>query len=392
MARTANEKSFIRHLLGKTTAIVAVLFFSTHIGISIGHASEALANGSVTHPEMERRIQHYVNDADFRGVILVAQHGRILHRASYGWADEAAQQPNRLDTRFLIGSLTKSFTAMTVMRLVEAGKLELHTPLSRYIPALRSDLAEGLTLHRLLKHQSGLPVHLERLAEEVEKPVSSADILKIINTGSRHFAPGSQHEYGNLNYHLAAIAIEQVTGLSFADAVQQQIFQPLNMHNSGVERFGQRAGNRANGYSNGTFGISQDENNVSLALGSGDIYSTVDDLYRWDQALANNSLLSATSRALLFKGENEAFGYYGYGFRTPPYLRGPQQTGSGKLVRHGGSMDGFLSNYHRYLDDELTVMVLGNFRPFYIRQLTFELKEIALGAAALQRKRPDGQE
>ena len=384
MARTASQNSFIHSFLKKTVALAAALC------LSAGHASDAIPNSVVTHPQMERHIQQYVNDADFRGTVLVAHQGRIVHRASYGWANEAAQQPNRIDTRFLIGSLTKSFTAMTVMRLVEAGKLDLHAPISRYIPALRSDLAEGLTLHRLLKHQSGLPVHLERLAEEEEKPMSSADILKIINTGTRSFAPGSQHEYGNLNYHLAAIAIEQVTGLSFADALQQQIFQPLNMRNSGVERFGQRAGNRANGYSNETFGIRQDENNVSLALGSGDIYSTVDDLYRWDQALIGNSLLSAASKELLFKGENEALGYYGYGFRTPPYLRGLPHKEAGKLVRHGGSMDGFLSNYHHYLEDKLTVIVLGNIRPFDIRQLSFELKEIALGTASLQRKRSAG--
>ena len=350
-------------------------------------AAAATELTTITHPQMEATIQHYVHNQAFQGAVLVAQQGEILHRAAYGWFDKAADRTNAIDTRFLIGSLTKSFTAIIAMQLVEEGKLALDAPLARYVPGLRKDLADKLTLHQLLKHQSGLPVHLERLAAQQERAVSSEEILAIINTSTLAFAPGSAYEYGNLGYHLTAVAIQNVTGKPWPDVLQERIFAPLGMVHSGVERFGKRASNRANGYSKGLLGISHDENNVSWAFGTGDIYSTVEDLYRWDQALASTKLLSERNKAKLFAGENAAFGNYGYGFRIQPYRRGPQQPSTGTLIRHGGSMDGFLSNYHHYLDDQLTVIVLGNIRPFDIRQLTFELKETALGAKNLQRKR-----
>ena len=342
--------------------------------------------------EMESLVSRYVREEAFRGVVLVAHKGKILHRAAYGPADASRNIVNALTTRFLIGSLTKSFTAISVLQLVEQGKLELNAPIARYLPELRKELAESLTLHLLLKHQSGLPVHLERLAEEAERPVSSREIFAIINGAELSFSPGSKYEYGNLGYHLAALVLERVSGKPYEELIEQRIFQLAGMRDSGIERFSKRPERRANGYAKSLLGISQDENNVSWAFGTGDIYATADDILRWDEALFSNRLLSAESRAMLFDGESAERGNYGYGFRVHEYQRSPGHASLGKMIRHGGSMDGFLSNYHHYIDDELTVIVLANIRPFEIRQLTFELKEIALGAAALGRKRNAGIE
>lgn len=127
---------------------------------------------------------------------------------------------------------------------------------------------------------------------------------------------------------------------------------------------------------------------MSYALGSGDIYSTVDDLLIWEQSLYNSKLLSENSQSLLFSGESKEFGSYGYGFRVQEYQRAVSNN-KGTLTRHGGSMNGFLSNLHRYTDDKLTVIVLANIRSFPIRNLTFELKEIALGLDVGARNRDD---
>jgi len=344
---------------------------------------------SILDKRLEPYIQRYVKEEMFRGTVLVASNGKILHRAAYGYANDNAGHLNKLDTRFLIGSLTKSFTAVTVMQLVETGKLDLHAPIAKYLPTLKPELAQNLTLHRLLKHQSGLPIHLERLVALEEKPISSADILAIINTAHLSFTPGEQYEYSNLNYHLAALAIESVTGKSYAQVLQDRTFGPLHMRSSGVERFPNTPTNRANGYSKGLLGIKQDDNNVSYALGSGDIFSTVDDLFIWDQALSDSKLLSEKSKTLLFSGESNDLGNYGYGFRIQDYQRELQTKDHGVLVRHGGSMDGFLSNYHRYTADKLPVIVLANIRPFSIRDFTFGLKEIALGAESVSRTRTE---
>lgn len=357
----------------------------------LGLSFQALASTEESiSKKLDAHLQTYVSKGDFRGAVLVAKDGKVLHRAAYGYADESNKRPNKVDTQFLLGSLTKSFTAVTVMQLVDEGKLDLHVPLSRYIPKLRKDLGQGLTLHLLLKHQSGLPVHLERLAgykEEDGKDFSSAEVLQLINTSRTSFTPGARYEYSNLNYHLAALAIETVTGTSYATVLQERTFGPLKMSSSGIERLSNVPPRRAHGYAKGLFGVSRDENNVSYALGSGDIFSTVDDLLTWDRALFGTGLLSEKSQKQLFAGENSARGNYGYGFRIQEYQRAPQAKGRGTLVRHGGSLDGFLSNFHHYSDDNLTVIVLANVRPTPIRELTFELKEIALGVEAGSRPR-----
>ncbi|MCY0996800.1 serine hydrolase [Myxococcus sp. MISCRS1] len=340
--------------------------------------------------KLDAHLRTYVDKEGFRGAVLVAKDGKVIHRAAYGLADEKGKRPNQVDSQFLIGSLTKSFTAVTVMQLVEAGTLDLQTPISRYLPKLRADLGNSLTLHLLLKQQSGLPTHLDSLVERESKTdVSSEEILRLINTARLSFKPGTKYEYSNLNYHLAALVIEAVTGRSHAQVLQAKTFGPLAMSDSGIERATNVPPKRSFGYAKGLLGVSRDENNVSYALGSGDIYATVDDLYTWAQALFGVKWLSAESRTRLFTGGTREQGYYGYGFRIQPYQRGPGVQERGVLVRHGGSMDGFLSNLHHYTEDRLTVIVLGNVRPFPIRELTFELKELALGFEPGSRSRAE---
>ncbi len=337
--------------------------------------------------KIDQHIKNYAKSDQYQGTVIVAKEGKIIHKDAYGYANREEKTKNTIHTQFLIGSLTKSFVAVTVMQLVEKGILDLHTPLKLYIPNLKNELSEHLTLHILLKHQSGLSPHLERITNFENKDVTSQEIIQIINTSSLSFSPSTQYQYSNLNYTLSAIAIENVTGKSFADVLQENTFDPLQMNHSGVERIANKPKDRAKGYYKNAFGIKNDENIVSYALGSGDIYSTVEDLLKWDQALYQNTLLSDKSKSLLFKGENATFGNYGYGFRIQEYQRGRGKNKNGILTRHGGTMDGFMSNLHRYTDDRLTVIILGNIRPFPIRQMTFELKEIALGFKINERNR-----
>jgi len=342
---------------------------------------------SITLQKIDKQILKYVEEGDFRGVVLVAKEGKVLFNSAYGNADDSNNILNTIDKKFMIGSLTKSFTAVMVMKLVDEGKLDLNAPLTTYIPKLNLNLSRDLTLHLLLKHQSGLPVHLERIVSFKKKDISSNEILAIINTSHLSFIPGSQYQYSNLNYHLAAIAVENVTGKTYAQVLRNKILSPLKMENSGVERLTTIPTNRSNGYRKSFLGINRDENIASYALGSGDIYSTTNDLLIWEQSLYGTKLLSKKSTDLLFSGEDKEFGHYGYGFRVQEYQRTIANNNKGTLTRHGGSMNGFLSNLHRYTDDKLTVIVLANIRSFPIRNLTFEIKEIALGLNVDDRNR-----
>ncbi len=327
--------------------------------------------------DIHRYLQTLAARDRFRGMVLVAQGDRIVHRAAYGLADVDADAPNTPETAFLIGSLTKSFTAVTVMQLVEDGALDLQAPISRYLPNLDERLGNRLTLHLLLRHRSGLPTHLEDIAPQGNEQVDSDDILALINRAQFRFAPGTRHEYSNLNYHLAALAIESATGQSFAEVLQERTFTPLGMSRSGIQGTRPPPPYRALGYRRTFMGWENDENNMSYTLGSGDIHATANDLLRWSRALDDPAYLSTASRNAIFDGGGETDGWYGYGFRIQPYLR--PDGSSGRLVRHGGSMDGFLSNLHRYLDDDLTVIVLGNQRPLDVREITQQIKTRALG-------------
>lgn len=337
---------------------------------------------AIRHPDIDRELHALATRGDFRGVVLVARGDRIVHRAAYGLANEDTGTPNTAETAFHIGSLTKSFTATTVMQLVEDGVLDLHAPISRYLPGLDRHLGDQLTLHLLLRQRSGLPVHLERVAEQGDERATPADILGLINRTTPAFTPGSRHEYSNLNYHLAALVIEAVTGKPFADVLRERTFAPLGMSRSGIEGYANPAPHRAFGYRKTLTSWQHEENNMSYTLGSGDIHATADDLLRWSRALDDPAYVSKASRDAMFDGGGEADGWYGYGFRIQPYQR--PDGAIGRLVRHGGSMDGFLSNLHRYLDDDLTVIVLGNQRPFEVRGITRRVKQLALGMPAAE--------
>jgi CubicO group peptidase (beta-lactamase class C family) len=340
-------------------------------------AAAPMEAAAVRHAGIEGYLGALVARGEFRGVVLVARGDRIVHRAAYGLANQDTATPNTTQTAFHIGSLTKSFTATTVMQLVEDGVLDLQAPISRYLPGLDKRFGDPLTLHLLLRQRSGLPGHLEDIAEQGDERVTSADILALINRAEPAFAPGSRHAYSNLNYHLAALAIEAATGKPFAEVLRERTFAPLGMSGSGIEGYANRAPHRARGYGRTLTGWENAENNMSYTLGSGDIHATADDLLRWSRALDDPAYLSNASRDAMFDGGGEADGWYGYGFRIQPYRRADGSTG--RLVRHGGSMDGFLSNLHRYLDDDLTVIVLGNQRPFDVRGITRRLKQLALG-------------
>jgi len=360
----------------KKTLFSLLLIISILVFLS-SKKNENYNNSDSLSKKIETTLKNHIEDDDYQGAVLLAKDGEILFNKAYGYANRENKIKNTTETQFLIGSLTKSFVAVSVLQLVEDGLLNLNEPIRTYIPELKEDLGKNLTLHILLKHQSGLVPHLERIIDFEDKDVTSQEIINIINTSSLSFTPESEYQYSNLNYTLSAIAIEKVTGKSFAEVLQEKTFKPLKMYHSGVERKSKYPKKRAKGYRKTTFGIKNDENIVSYALGSGDIFSTVEDLYKWDQALYKNTLLSEKSISLLFDGENSEFGNYSYGFRITEYQRGKGNK-NGTLMRHGGTMNGFMSNLHRYSDDRLTVIILGNLRTFPIRKMTRELKEIVL--------------
>lgn len=332
--------------------------------------------------EIDHCVDQYFQAKKFNGVVLVAKKGEILYQNEFGYASLEEKIRNSANTKFLIGSTTKSFTAIAVLQCVERNLLNLHAPISTYIPELNEQLGQ-LTLHQLMKNSSGLPVHLNRITELEYRDISSEELIELYRNIDLSFPPGTQYDYSNLNYQLCALVLERVSGLGYIDYMNQFIFKPLGMDHSGIQRTNDQIDHRATGYviEGGTL-LPATKNHLAYAMGGGDMYATALDLLKWDQGLYAEKILGQKSIDLLFDGQPSEFGGYGYGFKIKEYTRGANKIG--KLVRHGGSMYGFVCNIHRYLDDQVTIILLGNIRPYPVMEITTAIEKILLGKHYLQ--------
>src|SRR5690606_15522884 len=143
--------------------------------------------------ELNTVLNNYYNNKEFNGIILIAKKGAIVYQSAFGFADFEKKIKNKIDTKFLIGSATKSFTAIAIMQAKEQGLLELHEPIKKYIPELNKELGD-LTLHLLMKNSSGLPEHLSRITDLQYRDITSEELIDLYNTISLSFKPGSKYE------------------------------------------------------------------------------------------------------------------------------------------------------------------------------------------------------
>lgn len=365
---------------------IASVLFSMDLESVNSERNDSHVIREIKNERMEAYMQSILKQTHFQGTVLVAKGDSVIHHSAYGMFDVEKGIPNTIHTQFLIGSLTKSFVAVAVMKLVEEKKVDLHEPIATYLPNLKKELADGLTIHYLMKQQSGLESSFDKLTEYEIMDITPAELLAIINQSKRSFKPGEKYQYTNINFALLAMVIEAVTGTSYQQYLQQAIFNQAEMQNTGIERLIHVPANRAIGYRtvNGIF--RRVHNSVAYAFGAGDIYSTTADLLKWKNQLTRLKFINERSLSSMFDGAGKDWGYYGYGFRIQPYQSVQERKGSGDLIRHGGTMNGFISNFHYYRNDNLTVIVLSNYRDIPIRRITYQLKELALGFGVEERK------
>ena len=305
--------------------------------------------------EVEARLQPYTGDVP-GAALLVIRDGQPLVRRTVGLADVATAAPVTPASAFRLASVSKAFTAAAVLLLAEDGRLRLDDPVRRWLPALPAS-ADGVTLHHLLSHTSGLHDYEDLMAADFEGQVRDADVVALLATGRPYFAPGSAYRYSNSGYALLALVVEQASGLAYPDFLQQRIFGPLGMAGTvafvdGVNTVPHRAwGHSAAG---GAW-IRTDQSSTSAVLGDGGIYSSIDDMAKWDAALYDDRLLSDASRALAFSaqtttatGEDDVAAY-GYGWRLDD-----------GLVWHSGETIGFRNVILRWPAQRLTVLLLTN--------------------------------
>jgi CubicO group peptidase (beta-lactamase class C family) len=252
-------------------------------------------------------VKNYNARGDFEGVVLVAKGGRVIHKQAVGLANREWKIPHRLDTRFRICSITKQFTAVLVMQLVEAGKLNLDTPVSEYLPDFRKNSGGKITLRNLLSSSSGLPT-FDDLAfwQKDDEQLASASFtaMNYISSSSSSglsFEPGAKFNYNNADFILVGAILEQISGKSFEQLLQEKILQPLGMKRTGILKQKEITENLASGYIKQNSQIFKEPYfHIQNYSSAGAMYSTAEDMLLWNTALLTNKLLSEKYRNEMF--------------------------------------------------------------------------------------------
>lgn len=310
--------------------------------------------------------------------VLVAQNGKVLYKNSFGYADIENKVAATPETKFRIGSITKQFTASGILKLKEQGKLELTDKLSKYFP----DFPRGneVTIHHLLTHTSGIHsyTNTDSFMTKVLKPVTNEELLNYFKNIPYDFSPGERLMYNNSGYFLLGYIIEKITGKTLTAYLQETFFGPLHMKNTGMYDASLKLENEAKGYQkDGNRYIPALNWNMTWAAGAGGMCSTVEDLYKWNEALFSGKVLSPQSQQLAFtpvtlnNGKIAPEMSYGYGWGIDNY-RGQQ------VIGHGGGLNGFISQLARYAGENMTIVMLTNVTPPQIEISSNKLAEFYL--------------
>lgn len=246
--------------------------------------------------KIDTLIQSYADLNKFYGNVLIVDGDKVIFEKSYGLADREFYIPNSRNTKFRIASLTKQFTAVLILQLVEAGKLNLHIPISEYLPYYRKQIGDRITLHQLLSHTAGLPEYTERddFFSDISKHFyTHKEFVQKFCSDNLLSEPGTEYKYSNADYYILGAIIEEVTHQSYAEVLQKNILDVSNMKNTGVENSSTIIKEKAKGYNfNSNTYLNADHIDIlSTIFSAGAIYSTTDDLLLWNKALYSDKLI-----------------------------------------------------------------------------------------------------
>ena len=306
---------------------------------------------------MEQRIdalmREYTGGVPGASVLVVRQGEPVVAR-SWGMADLEEGRPATPATNYRLASVTKQFTAAAILLLVEDGTVGLDDPVRRWLPSL-PPATDPVTIRHLLTHTSGIVDYEDLIPESETEQVRDAGVLRLLESENElYFEPGSRYRYSNSAYALLALVVENVSDTSFATFLRDRMFRPLGMNGTVVYEKGVSiVPARAYGYSRSGNGWKRDDQSITSAvLGDGGIYSSIEDLARWDAALDDDRLLSDESRRLMFTpavATDRPGVSYGLGWRI-----------EGDSLWHSGETRGFRNVIVRRPGERTTIVVLTN--------------------------------
>ncbi len=301
-------------------------------------------------------------DADtFSGAVLLAKDGEVLYTKAYGMANKDFDAPNRVDTKFNLGSMNKMFTSVAIAQLVERGKLSYEDPLSKFLPEFpTAEDAKKIKIKHLLTHTSGLGSYFNQRFQKSSRALFRTvnDMMKLAKNERLQFEPGTKWAYSNTGMLVLGAVIEKVTGQDYYAYIRENVYRPAGMTSSDSYELDRVNPNLAVGYEKqiGGNGVTFKNNifdHVMRGGPAGGGYSTVEDLLKFDVALRSGILVNAESRSLLLSAK-PALGspQYGYGFVI---------ANGGKIVGHSGGFIGINSNLDMFLESGYTAAVMSNY-------------------------------
>ena len=314
--------------------------------------------------DINKIFESYAYYNRFIGSVLISQNDKIIYRKSFGYADTENHKKNTKNSIFSIASVTKSLTAVGIMKLVDEGKLTLETPISAYFPNFIPDFSKKITIRHLLNHSSGMQANIGRIDDQGnglmpgENPITLNELFEEFKDSKLKFEPGAGYEYNNFGYTLLAYIIENVSGQTYADYMEQAVFKPANMKNTAVNAYkvlNQKAFPHI-GLGMNEFKKFSSPVHSSWITAAGNINSTTGDLYNFMKALENGILLKPATVDKLYSytqsiGVNES--QYGLGWKI-------ENKGGEKWVNHTGLLPGITSIIGSLPERKIKIIILSN--------------------------------
>lgn len=322
-------------------------------------------NGQIMHTQ----IDHYLKEQNFSGCILITYNNKVLFKQSYGLASLELNVKCQLKHKFKIASITKTFTAIAIMQLHEKKLLSIFDALSKYVPNYPD--GQNIQILHLLSHTSGIfdLVKLPNFLSISKLKITLPDEINTFKTKPTLFKPGEKFEFSNSNYILLTYIIEKVTNTCYCDYIKANIFEPANMLNSDLFNSENVIESLVNGYILDNQKLAKPEYlDCSWPRGAGGIYSTIDDLYNYIEALNSNKLLNSNTKKLMLTEikDNHALGWIIGSINNMCY------------IGHTGFMSGFACQLAKFMDNDLNIIILSNLQNTDVQTINEKLTQIVL--------------
>ena len=331
---------------------------------------------------MDQIVQSYASNKQFMGSVLVARGDQVLLSKGYGSANLEWGIPDTPSTKFRLGSVTKQFTAASILLLEERGKLKVEDLVKKYLPDAPAAW-DKMTIFHVLTHTAGIPnfTSFPDYPSSEALPTTPEKLVARFRDKPLEFEPGEKWNYSNSGYVLLGYLIERISGESYETFVQKNIFTPLGMKDSGYDSNSAVIARRAAGYTSGPNGIvNSGFVHMSIPFAAGSLYSTTEDLLRWEQGLFGGKVISAASLQKMttpFKSD------YAFGLQV-------HTVNGHKVIDHAGGIEGFNTMLAYYPEDNLTVVALANLNGAAPNQIVSQLAVLAQGGTVtLQTERKE---